>query len=129
MLYKSDNETGCISIDKAVIRRIAVECIRDLDGKVRLANHKAQTAGFVSKLSGMDESSFITVARNNEGLDIKLNIIIRFGVSINRVTEQLITSIKEKISAMTGIEECGVTVVVVGMMAKQLVRRNIEIKG
>jgi uncharacterized alkaline shock family protein YloU len=62
-------------------------------------------------------------------LDIKMNIVIRFGTSISLITEQLIENIKRMVAVSTGIESCYITVIVAGMMSKHLVRRHIEVKG
>jgi hypothetical protein len=45
------------------------------------------------------------------------------------VTEQLLNDIKESIKNIAEIDNLNITIIVVGMMAKQLVRRNIEVKG
>ncbi len=129
LLYKLDTETGQIIIDKAVIRRIVAECLGVFEGKVRLANYKGQSRGMVSKISGIDDSGLITVAKSQTGIEIRINITIRFGTSINRVTDQLIADIKENVFKLAGVEVSGVTILIVGIMSKKLVRRNIEVKG
>ena len=129
MLYKLETEHGSIQIEKAVIRKIVVECVGLFEGKVRLANSKGQPAGIVSKLGGMDDSNLIVITKSAGGIDIRMNIVIRFGSSINKVTEQLISDIREKTLQFAGIEVGSVMVVITGMMAKRLVRRNITVKG
>jgi uncharacterized alkaline shock family protein YloU len=129
MYYKFQSDTGIIMVKDAVIKRIVHECIALLDGKVRLANHKGQTAGLVAGIVGLDDSSHISVSKSADGVDIKLYVVIKFGTSITRVTEMLIESIRQKVLEIAEIEASSVSIVVSGMQAKKLARRNIEVRG
>ncbi len=129
MLYKFDTENGQIVIEKAVIKRIVTESIASFDGRVYFSNHKGQTGGIVSKIGGIDDNNYISIIRTPLGLNIKMTIVIKFGTSINNITEKMISFIKENVKTLTDIEVHSVTIVIAGMMAKQLVRRHIEVKG
>ncbi len=129
MLYKIQTELGDISIEKAVLRKIVTECISKFDGKVMLANRKGQLSSIVTRMGVIDENNYILISNNNNEIEIKIYIVINFGTSISMVTEQLLNDIKESIKIITNIDNLNITIVVVGMMAKQLVRRNIEVKG
>lgn len=129
MLYKLENDSGSISIDKAVIGKIITETVDKFNGKVLISNHKGKISGFVSKFGVNDEVSNIEINFVKNGLDIRLYIVIRFGTSINMVTEHLIQNVKKNIEEYTTIEANSIAVVVTGMFSKQVVRRNIEVKG
>lgn len=129
MYYRFQSEIGVIMVKDSVIKRIVIECIALFDGKVKLANHKGTVAGLVAGIVGLDDTSHITVARSTHGLDIKLYVVIKFGTSITKVTERLIECIREKVRDCAGIEASSVSIVVSGMQAKKLARRNIEVKG
>lgn len=129
MLYKQETENGSISIDKAVIGKIITEIVDKLHGKVLVSNHKGKISGFVSKLGVIDEINNMEINLGKKGLDIKLYIVIRFGTSINMITDHLIQNIKRDIEEYTSIEANSIAVVVTGMFSKQVVRRNIEVRG
>ena len=129
MLHRIDTEIGEISIEKAVIRKIVTECIASFDGKVVLTNHKGQISSIATKIGVIDENNYITIIKNDNGIDIKIYIVLRFGTSISLVTDQLILNIKEKVKEITDIETESITIIVAGMISKQIVRRNIEVKG
>ena len=129
MLYKLETKDGSISIDKAVIGRIIADAVQKFNGKVLISNHRGKVAKFTSKIGVTDEMSFMEISTGNNGLDIRFYILIRFGTSINRVTEQLISTIKSNIEMITGLDVNSIAVVVTGMVSKQTARRNIEVRG
>ena len=130
MLYKLATKDGDISVDKAVVGRIIIEVIEQFKGKVLISNHKGKVvSGFAAKIGVMDDISSMEINLGNNGLDIRFYILIRFGTSINRVTEELIRTIKKNTEDTIGLEVNSIAVVVTGMVSKQTVRRNIEVRG
>ncbi|MDO4552981.1 MAG: Asp23/Gls24 family envelope stress response protein [Bacillota bacterium] len=129
MLYQMKTEEGSIGIGRDVITRIIIEVVEQFQGKVLISNAKGKLLGPGMRLVGVGEGSFIELEMGKQGLDIRLNIVIRFGTSISMVTEQLIIDIKENIEKYTGIEVNSTAVVVAGLLSKQMTRRNIEVRG
>lgn len=128
MLYKTETEEGTIIIDKPVIGKIILEAVEQFDGKVLLSNYKGKISGIVPKIGGIDDRNFMDIEVGENGIDIRFYIVIRFGTSINKVTEILIERIKKNIKLITGLEVEKITVVVTGILSKQMVRRNIEVR-
>lgn len=129
MLFRMETEEGNISIDKAVIGTIIAEAASQFNRKVLISNYKGKVSRFAAKISGTDDANYMEIVMGKNGLDIRFYIVIRFGTSINMVTEQLIRTIKTNVEEMTAIEVNSIAVVVTGMISKQVVRRNIEVKG
>ena len=130
MFYRLETMNGAISIDKEVVGKIIADAVGQFKGKVLISNHKGKVvSGFAARLGVMDDISYMEINLEKSGLDIRFYILIRFGTSINRVTEQLIETIKKNTEEMTGLEVNSVAVVVTGMVSKQTVRRNIEVRG
>ena len=128
MFYKLETEDGYISIEKTVIGKIIIEEVKKFDGKVLISNHKGRVPGIVSKIGGLDDISHLEILMGTKGLDVRVYIVIRFGSSIGRVTNQLIDGIQENIKELTGIEANSVAVIVTGIISKLLSKRNIEVK-
>ncbi len=129
MLYRLETINGAISVDKAVIGRIIADAVGQFKGKVLISNHKGKVvSGFAAKL-GVEDINYMEISLENDSLDIRFFILIRFGTSINKVTEQLIGTIKKNIEEITGLEVNSLAVVVTGMVSKHTARRNIEIRG
>lgn len=129
MLFRLETEIGSISLDRSVIVKIITDTVDKFNGKVLISNHKGKVSGFVSKLGVNEEGNNMEINYGEKGLDIRLYIIIRFGTSIRMVTEHLIQNIKKNIEEYTTIEANSIAVVVSGMFSKQIVRRNIEVRG
>jgi uncharacterized alkaline shock family protein YloU len=121
---------GAISIDKAVVGKIMAEAVAEFKGRVLISTHKGRpVSGFAARIGMMDDVSSMEINLGKNGLDIRFYILIRFGTSINRVTEQLIETIKKNTEEITGLDVNSIAVVVTGMVSKQTVRRNIEVRG
>jgi len=130
LLYRLETTEGSISIDRTVVGKIVAEAVAQFNGKVLISNHKGKgVSSFAAKIGVMDDTSFMEIISGRNGLDIRFFILIRFGTSINRVTEQLIETIKKNTEEITGLEVNSIAVVVTGMISKQTVRRNIEVRG
>jgi uncharacterized alkaline shock family protein YloU len=125
LLQTLKTEYGTINLDKAVIGKIILEAIDDFKGKVIISNHK----GKVSRYGASEDSSSFEIDLDGKVLNIRFFIIIKFGTSIKKVSNQLIQSIKKDINEMLGIETTNITIVVTGISSKQIVRRNIIING
>lgn len=129
MLYKVDTEYGEISITKSVINKIITEAIDKFDGKVIISNPRGRVnTGLFSKLGYFDDINNIEINMGPKGLEIRIFIVIRFGTSIAKVTNQLIEEIQNNIRDFTSIITNSVAVVVTGTLSQQLARRYIEVK-
>lgn len=130
MLYRLDTMNGAISIDKSVVGKIIADAVGQFKGKVLISNHKGKVvSGFAAKLGVMDDINYMEISLENDRLDIRFFILIRFGTSINKVTDQLIGTIKKNTEEITGLEVNSIAVVVTGMVSKHTARRNIVVRG
>jgi uncharacterized alkaline shock family protein YloU len=128
LFYKIDTENGYVSIEKNVIGKIIIEEVKKFDGKIVISNHKGKVPGIVSKIGGLDDISHLEIFMGSKGLDVRVYIVIKFGASIGRLTNQLIDGIQDKIKELTAIEANSVAVIVTGIISKQFAKRNIEVK-
>lgn len=124
-LLKTD--LGEISIAKQVIGKIVVDAVDAFDGKVMISNHKGKISKVAARIGGSDETSQMEITFGEQGIDVRLFIVIRFGTSITMVTNQLIDEIHNNISLMMGKEPNSVSVVVAGMISKNVAKRHIEV--
>lgn len=127
-LYNKETYNGNIKIHRAVIGRIIIEAVSKFDGRVKITNHRGKVIRLKEKYGIPDATDYFEIVMKNNGADVRLYIAIRFGISIGLVTEQLINDIKSDIEELTGIEANSIAVIVTGLISKQIVRRNIEVK-
>lgn len=123
-MYTRKNETGTIHISKSVIGSIVIDVTDRLENKVLLCNPKGKT-GFNEKKS----MSFLEVDVDGEELFIRIYVIVKFGVSISTVAEQVIDSVRAVVKATIGIEPRNVALSIKGVMSKNVSRRDIEVNG
>lgn len=129
MFYKIESQFGHISFEKAVIGKIVIETVASFGGKIVLANKKKKMPGFVAKIGGKEDAATMEFTWGENGLDIRIFIMIRFGNSISRTTERLIQMVKSGVEEQMDVQVNSVAVVVTGMFSKQIAARNIEVRG
>ena len=127
-VYTVSTYLGNIQITKNAIAKLVMDAVKEFDGKVLLSNHRGRIMPFVQKLGSMDGYPHMDIAFKEEGLDVKIYVVIRFGTSITRVTNRLIEDIHKSILQVTGVAPDSIAVVVAGTISKNLKRRNIEVK-
>ncbi|MCR5481177.1 MAG: Asp23/Gls24 family envelope stress response protein [Clostridia bacterium] len=130
MLLKKENEYGSIGYDKAVITKIIEEIAAGYGDRVFIANHKGKyvPAGKRHK----DMSDAIEFSYNNEKLEIKLYLVLKFGMSITKTSMEMIEKIRRQLREILEIETATITVEVVGMASRNSFRKSsssIEVKG
>ena len=125
-----DTELGTIKVAKSVIGNIIVDVIDSFDGKVILSNSKGKVPKQLAyKLSQKDESSEISMELTEDGLNIGVFVVLKFGTSIKETTNRMLSDIRNNIKDMTGMEINDLTVTVTGVLSKKLAPRHIEVKG
>ncbi|GAB1475294.1 hypothetical protein MASR2M70_01260 [Bacillota bacterium] len=127
-LYYTETSYGSVKIRRPVIGRIVMEAISKFGGRVRITNHKGKIIKPKEKYGTPDATDFFEIAMAEKGLDLRIYIAIKFGMSIGLVTEQLIDDVKTDIEAITGIEANSIAVIVTGLISKQISPRNIEVR-
>lgn len=127
MLLTVETDLGNIVVSKAAVGKIITEAVDRFEGKVIISNNKGKVPGFVSKIGGMDDSNTMEINYTEQGLDIRVFVVLRFGTSITQVTNKLVNEIHENVKSMTGMEPSSVAVVVTGMISKKIAPRHIEV--
>lgn len=122
-----ETKIGKISITKNIIGRIVADAINQFDGKVMISNHKGKVGKQTPKKYTTEDVSNMELAFGENGMDLRLYIVIRFGTSITMVTNHLVNTLHEKIKSVTGQEPNSVAVVVTGMISKNIAKRHIEV--
>ena len=129
-----DMETkfGNIIFSQNVINRIVMNALERCDGKAEIMNYKGKyknvVPGLASKMNLYDEESgSIQINRTDEGIEITVCIVVRFGVSIRNITGQIIDSIYDDMEKILREKPKKVTVIVTGTLSKNIAKRHIEV--
>ncbi len=63
----------------------------------------------------------------DSSVDIRIFVVVKFGISIGHVTERLIEKVKKALKDLLSQEPKSIAVVVTGTISKKIAKRNIEI--
>lgn len=125
---KGKKDRGNIYISEHVIAQLVVEQIEAMRGRVLVATDKGKRISPVSKFLGVDRTDSVEVKADEGELTIRVYVIIRIGVSISKTLDLLIENIKKRVEDSTGVVPSSVAVVVSGVLAKNVARRNMEVR-
>ncbi len=104
MKYSSVNtHMGNISIDNEVIAQYAGSVAMECFGIVGMAGINVKD-GLVKLLKMDSITRGINVVIKNNLLTLNFHVIVAYGVSIQAVTDNLISNVKYKVEEFTGIE-------------------------
>jgi len=124
MAYHESNEYGRIRIGRSVIESVCVRVIDGFEGRILVSDPKGRL-----KQSGAtraeDASGFARARLRSGKLDIKLFMIVQFGVSMRDAAKALAGRLREVFPEQTGLEVGLVTMVFVGTLSEKLTKRNI----
>jgi len=131
-MFEISNELGQIHFSKNVIYRICHDAAENCDGEVRIQNYKGR---YQTKRPGLltprtasieEEGGAIEIQEADNGITIKVYIVVRFGVSISGAANTMIDHIYREVESVFGQKPLSVTVVVTGTASKTIAKRNIE---
>jgi uncharacterized alkaline shock family protein YloU len=114
MSVRMNNKLGSIVIDSNVVATyagsVAVECF----GIVGMASVNMKD-GFVKLLGRENLGRGIHVSMHDNRIALDFHVIVSYGVSISAVAENLVSSVKYKMEAFTGMEVERINIFVEGV--------------
>ncbi len=131
-MFDIETKLGEIRFPNNIINRIITESVGSCGGKAEVYKYKGKFKNMfpdlASKMNLYDEGAGgIEVTETENSIMIKVYVVIRFGNSIKKTTEQIIDNIYENMEKIMGIRPEKVTVVVTGTLSKNIAKRNIEV--
>lgn len=125
-----DTELGTIKVAKSVIGNIIMDVIDSFDGKVILSNSKGKVPNQLAyKLGPKEAVDEIKIDLTEDGMNMEIYVLLKFGTSIKETTHKMIDDIRSSMKEMIGMDINDFTVVVTGMVSKHIAPRHIEVKG
>ncbi|MDR0874636.1 MAG: Asp23/Gls24 family envelope stress response protein [Clostridiales Family XIII bacterium] len=95
-----------------------------MDGRLIVSDPKGRLRKG-AKAAAEDETGFARARLRAGVFDLKLFLIVRFGVSIRETAEELVSQLRKEFPEQTGVDVGLITIVFVGTLAEKLRRRNI----
>lgn len=133
-MFDIETKLGHIHFSHSIINKIVMEAVENCDGKAQLYNYKGKYMNVVpdlaSKINLYDEEvGSIEVTDTEESIEVKVYVVLQFGTSIRKTTASIIKYIYEYTEKITGARPEKVTVIVTGILSKNIARRHIEVSG
>jgi len=129
MFYSDENELGKIKYDDKIIGNIIRKSTEKYMGKVMLSDTKGRIRKNSLKEMNSDDIAFMKMDKTEEGYDIDIYIVLRFGTSISETSLEMIDEIRKEIAQITDIKIGKIKVTITGMLSKNLIKRHIEVVG
>lgn len=115
-MFDIETKLGKIHFSQNIMNRIISNAVESCKGKVMLQNYRG----------GINAGS-VEFIQHDDGYELKVYIVIRFGTSIKQMTSQIINNIYENTEKIIGQKPQKVTVMVTGVLSRNIARRNIEV--
>lgn len=112
-----NTDLGKIEIAPEVIEVIAGIAASEVEGLASMRGNFA--TGVVERFGGVSHTKGVKVELTDEGILIDLHVVLKFGVSIPEVAQNLQTNIRQSLKNMTKLEITEINVHVVGIQMEQ----------
>lgn len=131
-MFDIETKLGDIHFSSNIVNKIVEKAVESCDGKAMLHNYKGALKDVMpvvaSKINLYDESAAsVEVIQLDEGFAMKVYVVLKFGTSIKAATSKIIDSIYENTEIILGKVPEKVTVVVTGVVSKNIAKRHIEV--
>ncbi len=128
IIYRENNDFGTISVLDNAISDIIIDEIKKYGGRIDITNSRGKAVPKLYKSVGGSAAANIQIdTDDDERLDIKLHIVLKFGMSIKKTTDEIAENIRKQINLATGKNPARITLVITGVVSKKFARRNIEV--
>jgi uncharacterized alkaline shock family protein YloU len=124
MAYREKNESDRIRLGRGVVESICARVIDGFDGRILVSNPKGRLKRGGSPRAE-EETGFARARIRDDIIDVKLYLIVQFGVSLRESAKMLADNLREAFVTHTGIEVGLVTMVFVGTLSGKLSKRNV----
>ncbi len=130
MLKRIENRLGTIDIERPAAAKVIKEVVMHHGEVFGITNSKGNRSSFISKFAFDKSSDFIIIKKDrNDNIDIEVNLILYFGVSISEVSESIIRQSRDNLMNCLGIEVSTFTIHIVGMKSRKIIERDIYVRG
>jgi Uncharacterized protein conserved in bacteria len=130
MTLVKDNDLGSITISNLIFAQIIFDGMMQPECKdmVWPATKRGRQVGIVNKFTDNEFALYIDVDYDDEGrLVIEFNVIMKFGVSIKKITKILADYIAREIKLDCGKNPSIITINIAGVKSRHKAKRNTKV--
>lgn len=115
-MFDIETKIGDIHFSQNIIIKIVEKAVEESNGNAILQNYK-----------GGINASNVEFIESEEGYDLKIYIVMKFGSSIKKTTMEIIDSVYEKAEKILPSVPNKITIIVTGVLSKNIAKRHIEV--
>ncbi len=115
-MFDIETKMGNIHFSQHIVSRIVENAVDCCKGKVFLNNYRG----------GLNAPA-VEFIESEDGFELKVYIVLKFGASIKENTTEIINSIYENTETILGRKPLKVTVIITGVLSKNIAKRHIEV--
>ncbi len=130
-MFDINNDLGQIHFSRNVIYKICEDAAATANGAVTILNYKSRYTGRKTGLfsmfsQGEEENNDIQIDETDQGVEITVYIVVRFGTSMKAAAEGMINHIYEQMEYVLNQRPAKVKIIVTGTVSKDIAKRHIE---
>lgn len=122
--YICRTDLGEIEVGRNILTELILEAVSEMDGLVLVSNKKGKLQSMNSRFGG-DAADSIEIDSEGDGLVILLNVVMRFGHSMQQLSDQLSGKISKRLRKVTGDAPLSVILHVTGTLSKRIALRDL----
>jgi len=123
--YICRTDLGEIEVSRSILTDIILEAVSEMDGLILVTNRKGKLQSTSARFRS-DAADCIELDVEDDRVKVLLYVVMRFGHSMQHLSEQLSEKIRKGIRKVTGASPASVIIHVTGTMAKRIAPRDLE---
>lgn len=127
-MIRFENENGLVGLGRPVFARITAEQVMRFADRMVLTTPKGKPIKV--GLTGKESLKYIEVTEceSEDAVDLKLYIMVKFGISIKAVTKELAEAVRAETLRVAGVSVREITVFVTAVKSKRIAKREMEVR-
>lgn len=128
MALEREDALGSIKLNDSVFAKMLLRALARTEGKAVPASEKGKPLGGMNqKVSAGEAAANLKIYEEAERYCMEFCIIITFGASIQKVTEEILDDLEAQLSQMLPDKGGHLLLRIVGIKSKKIAERNIEV--
>ncbi|MBQ4505781.1 MAG: Asp23/Gls24 family envelope stress response protein [Firmicutes bacterium] len=127
MIIRLTNTQGAVSFNGILIDQIIERAMKPWEGRVWIANYKGRSSDKTVRSGNLEPLEEKIISTTENGVFIRLYLMLRFGTSIKACTESIISSVAKDITECLDLPIEDIELVVTGLISEKPAKRDIVV--
>ena len=127
MIIRLTNTQGAVSFNGILIDQIIERAMKPWEGRVWIANYKGRSSDKTVRSGNLEPLEEKIISTTENGVFIRLYLMLRFGTSKKACTESIISSVAKDITECLDLPIEDIELVVTGLISEKPAKRDIVV--